>query len=266
MSDYKQAEGLADPKAFVVEVSLFEGDAPRTFVASETRRDWHEVSVNDTLGYCNDSLMINQTELKTLGEKNYKCNYITGGSEYYAWILAGSRDENKELGICTTNRLGEVVIVDETYYKCDGNIRDEACRDNPNADGCNEGHFLEFLNHEPNSSTSTDWITVDKSQYVNEIAEKKFGSCAKGDEKKPGNETTAIADLKELDDGTILKCAVPLEGHAWDGAWVDASIDFMLGEVCNTKVLDDKLEKQGKNYLCTLNEKSKLPEWVEVTE
>ena len=262
LSDYKRAEGLADPNAFVVEVSLFEGEAPKTFVASETRRDWHEVSVNDTLGYCNDSLMINQTELKTLGEKNYKCNYITGGSEYYAWILAGSRDENKELGICTTNRLGEVVIVDETYYKCDGNIMDEACRDNPNADGCNEGHFLEFLDHEPNSSTSTDWITVDKSQYVNEIAEKKFGSCAKGDEKKPGNETTAIADLKDFE-GMKLKCAVPLEGFAWDGAWVDASIDAMLGEVCNTKILDEETkDEQGNKYLCMQNESSKLPEWV----
>ena len=106
---------------------------------------------------------------------------------------------------------------------------------------------------------------VDKSQYVNENAEKMFGSCEKGDEKKPSNETTAIADLKDFE-GMKLKCAVPLDGFAWDGAWVDASIDFMLGEVCNTKVLDDKLEKQGKNYLCTLNKSSKLPEWVEVTE
>lgn len=266
LSDYKRAEGLADPNAFVVEVSLFEGEAPKTFVASETRTDWHEVSVNDTLGYCNDSLMINQTELKTLGEKNYKCNYITGGSEYYAWILAGSRDENKELGICTTNRLGEVVIVDETFYKCDGNIMDEACRDNPNADGCNEGHFLEFLNHEPTSSTSTDWIIVEKSQYVNENAEKMFGSCAKGNEQQPGNETTAIADLKDFE-GMKLKCAVPLNGFAWDGAWVDASTDFMLGEVCNTKILDKEIkDEQGKKYLCMQNESSKLPEWVEVTE
>ena len=235
--DYKQASGYADGIAFEVNVTLKSGENPKTFVASASRKDWHEPTFEDIYGKCDEDKMKNQTKVAVYEGIKYKCNYISGGySGGYSWVKASDLDENVTLGICTRNRIKDAAIVGDAYYEC---------LNNGNAEGI------------PASSSSTDWLEIDENEYLNA----KFGYC----DTDRGN-TKNIADIKSetLKDGEShsFKCSIAKEVVNDYGKWVDASTDIALDQICNRDNENATVTKDTVIYVCAYKDESSMYQWI----
>ncbi|WP_254917448.1 hypothetical protein [Fibrobacter sp. UWB4] len=236
--DYKRASGYADGIAFEVNVTLKNGENPKTFVASAKRDDWHEPTFEEIYGKCDEDKMKNQTKVAVYGGEKYKCNYISGGpsSGYYSWVKASDLDENATLGICTRNRKKDAAVVGDAYYEC---------LSNGNAEGI------------PASSSSTDWLVIDENEYLNA----KFGYCDtdRGDTKN-------IADIKSetLKDGEShsFKCSIAKDVVNDYGKWVDASTDIALDKICNRDKEDTTVTKESVIYVCVYKDESSMYQWI----
>ena len=237
--DYKRASGYADGIAFEVNVTLKNGENPKTFVASAKRDDWHEPTFED-YGECDEDKMKNQTKVAVYEGKKYKCNYISGVSSGYSWVKASVLDEDATLGICTGNRIKDVAIVGNAYYECLSN-------------GDVEGI--------PESSSSTDWKEIGENEYLNESLNAKFDNCDtdRGDTKN-------IADIKSetLKDGEShsFKCSIAKEVEYGDGKWVDASTDIALNQICNRDNEDSTVTKESVIYVCAYKDGSSMYQWI----
>jgi hypothetical protein len=197
MGEYKRVSAGAyavDTIAFEVKVQLSEGEIKKTYVASAKRNDWHEATLNDILGECNEDKMKSQSSLSVYDGTNYKCDNIeSNGSSYYTWREASELDANATLGICTYNRDEDVVVkVNDMYYECEA--------------------------HEVNSSTLRDWSEYSESGYLN----KNLGEC------NEDNKTTSYRDIKNWN-GHEYKCSV----HDGEAEWVYADEDSYLGRICD---------------------------------
>ena len=237
--DYKRASGYADGIAFEVNVTLKNGENPKTFVASAKRDDWHEPTFED-YGECDEDKMKNQTKVAVYGGEKYKCNYISGVSSGYSWVKASDLDENATLGICTRNRIKDVAIVGNAYYECLSN-------------GDVEGI--------PESSSSTDWKEIGENEYLNESLNAKFDNCDtdRGDTKN-------IADIKSetLKDGEShsFKCSIAKDVVNDYGKWVDASTDIALDKICNRDKEDTTVTKESVIYVCAYKDGSSMYQWI----
>ncbi|WP_303733270.1 hypothetical protein [Fibrobacter succinogenes] len=237
--DYKRASGYADGIAFEVNVTLKNGENPKTFVASAKRDDWHEPTFED-YGECDEDKMKNQTKVAVYEGKKYKCNYISGASSGYSWVKASVLDEDATLGICTRNRKKDAAIVGDAYYECLGN---------GNVEGI------------PASSSSTDWLVINENEYLNV----KFGYCDtdRGDTKN-------IADIKSetLKDGEShsFKCSIAKEVVNDYGKWVDASTDIALNQICNRDNEYATVTKESVTYVCAYKDESSMYQWITFDE
>ncbi|WP_295071605.1 hypothetical protein [uncultured Fibrobacter sp.] len=236
--DYKRASGYADGIAFEVNVTLKNGENPKTFVASAKRDDWHEPTFEEIYGKCDEDKMKNQTKVAVYGGEKYKCNYISGVSSGYSWVKASDLDENATLGICTSNRMNkkDVAIVGDAYY---------GCHDNNNVEGI------------PASSSSTDWLVINENEYLNA----KFGDC----ETDRGN-TKNIADIKSetLKDGESysFKCSIAKDVVNGYGKWVDASTDIALNQICYGDNEGATVTKESVIYVCAYKDQSSMYQWI----
>ena len=231
MGDYKRVSAGAyavDTIAFEVEVQLSEAEIKKTYVASAKRNDWHVATLNDILGECNRDKMSNQSSLSVYDRTNYKCDYIESNSgSYYTWREASELDANATLGICTYNRDGEVVKVNDMYYECEA--------------------------HNISSSTSRDWSEYSESAYLN----KNLGEC------DADYATTSTSDIKKLN-GNRYKCSVHEGDAKWVDANVDYTLGNLC---TYDKAHADKKtvaeSNDGKLYVC--DEQSSHSTWVETS-
>jgi len=243
---------------YKVEVKVFSANEDsRTFVAGQTRTDWHEVTVND---YIKDKCTQDQMQdgaLATINEKSYKCNRIStefsnNESGYFSWILASKLDTSS-LGVCTfvhtaygdSKNYYDVGIVDNKYYGCIQNKKDDT------------GNYLEGLVN-PESSTSTDWKEISQDEYFNNLFE---SNC-----RTSNDETKDLTGIKtaENSDGSESKYKCSLIGDN-KARWVDASTDVKLNAICNSDNNPETVvEHSGSFYRCEKDEdENKGFQWKE---
>ena len=229
MGDYKRVSAgtyAVDTIAFEVKVQLSENEIEKTYVASAKRDDWHQVTVNDVFGECNESKMKNQSSLSVYNGTNYKCDFIeSSNGSYYIWREASGYDADATLKICTYARDGEIVKVNDMYYECEA--------------------------HDINSSASRDWSEYSENEYLGKMI---------GVECYADNETKSTSDIKKLN-GNRYKCSV----HEGDAKWVDANVDYSLQKICNSESENTMIKISSSSYTCEYKDENQFYQWREAT-